>query len=309
MSANPPDHTSADIVGGRRHVPLRVEAMCLPVVLAALLLVLWDSILAIWLQQFPLTGTDGSAVFVQGIAVGMACSQVGFIAAWLVLSNGSYRAWTAGLLAICWLVPCLMPFHALHINGMSWETAAIVAGAVFTGLSTMRLAGFQLLLVAGDATSVLTPRRRQFSLGQIMGAVTFVAVVLAVLGYPRRPIATGWPPSVSLAVGMGVCTLVSVVAFLGSFRPAIGIVLPIVAAATLGLLEVLRLPEGPATVWRAGIATHALITCGGLIVARAAGLRWLRYRPEWLEKSLGRSIASVTSKRSYGFSTSTTAAG
>lgn len=309
MAANPPDHTSAEIVGGRRHVPRRVEAMCLPVVLAVLLLVLWDSILAMWIQQVPLAGEGGSAEFVQGIAVGMACSQVGFIVAWLVLSIGGYGAWIAGLLAICWLVPCLMPFHTLQINGMSWETAAIVAGVVLMGLSTMRLAGFQLLLVAGDIASVLTPRRRQFSLGQIMGAVALVAVVLAVLGYPRRPPGTDWIPSVSLAVEMGVCTLVTVVAFLGSFRLAIGIALPIVAAATLGLLEVLRLPEGPATLWRTGIATHALVTCGGLLVVRAAGLRWLRYRPEWLENSLGRSIASVTSKRSNGFSTSTTAAG
>lgn len=280
MVAGPPDHTSTKICGGRASVPICLEAMCLPVALASVLLALWDFILTMWLQRSPATATGDSAALIQGIAAGMACSQVGFLAAWLVLSTWNYRARIAGLLAICWLVPCLMPFHALQIMGMRWETAAIVAGVAWGGLTASRVMGSQLLLVAGNTVRVLTPRRRQFSLGQILGAVTSVAVVLAVLGYPRRPIVTDWIPSLSLAVGMGVCTLASLVALLATSRLGTGILIPfLTAAATLGLLEVFPLSKDLATWWRFGIVTHALITCGGFLVARASGLRWSNYGP------------------------------
>lgn len=221
----------------------------------------------------------------------LAISQVSLLAIWAGL--GSKRTpWrvlgmATGVVAWSWVGPAVLVLSTAY-DQFEFETLTTlfamslltIALSVMLPLSIARVAG---LCVAGPSHGSLPPsperglRWSQFSLGNLLGWTTAVALLLSMVPYVLHGDQLGrlsWPGGVVIAVGRAAIALTGLWMVLGARRLWLRILL--LCSANGGLAAFWLLPYGaPGTLVENGVflVLPTLLLVGSLGVFRVAGYR------------------------------------
>jgi len=205
-------------------------------------------------------------------------SQVALAAIWLAMGRSPLplRIVLAFLVWLAWV--CVTS----RIDRELWIMTGLMAGVVAVPLLALRPFGLRLLRVGENREwrdIASGPRRWQFSIGQMLGLTTAVAIVLGMMQFMRVPFfartVTGCLVIVAFATGQGLLAWAALWAGLGSRRGVLRTVVVVVAAATafLALATALGGARGNKDFLANIFALETVLLVASLWVFRLAGYR------------------------------------